>query len=146
MMLIELAYLSRASRLYSSSELMTLLHQSREFNSANDISGMLLYKDRSFFQVIEGEKTLLHTLFKLIKADPRHYDVRLIFEREIAERNFKKWSMGFFDTEHEIIDVNLHSVAPRRFVFPEELRQQKLINDVAEGTAKNLIHAFTELA
>ena len=52
--MIQLAYVSNASRLMSSASLSMLLRQARASNKRHDITGMLLYKDGSFLQVLEG--------------------------------------------------------------------------------------------
>ncbi|WP_231971294.1 BLUF domain-containing protein [Polynucleobacter necessarius] len=53
--LIELSYLSEAVSDFSFLGLMQLLDPARTFNKKNGITGILLYDNQQFGQVIEGE-------------------------------------------------------------------------------------------
>ena len=93
--MIQLAYVSTATRLMSQDDLAGLLRQSRTFNAAHDITGMLLYKDRSFIQVLEGDEEVVMPLYDRIRRDLRHEKVKTLFVSDIDERDFATWSMGF---------------------------------------------------
>jgi hypothetical protein len=94
---IQLVYSSIATRPFSSEALRDLLARARERNAAAEITGMLLHIDGAFLQVLEGEADVVHKLFVSIAADYRHHRILLLMMRDIAERNFPDWSMGFFD-------------------------------------------------
>jgi hypothetical protein len=51
-----LAYTSISSHHMAHEELLTLLAQSRKNNLPTDITGMLMYMEGCFFQVLEGEE------------------------------------------------------------------------------------------
>lgn len=92
---MQLIYHSTASQLMSEETLEQLLSQSQENNKANNISGLLIYDDGSFIQVIEGsEKDLTNLLAKLYK-DPRHKNFYEMNREYIEKRDFSEWSMGF---------------------------------------------------
>ena len=93
--LISLTYLSTATRPFSKDELAELLAKSRESNTRRGVTGMLLYKDGSFAQVLEGPAEQVDALYDKISRDPRHRAVTPILRRRIAERQFAEWSMGF---------------------------------------------------
>lgn len=64
-------------------------------NTARTVTGMLLYSQGRFLQVLEGErKDVLYT-FERIKEDSRHGHVTLISHGPITERCFSHWNMGF---------------------------------------------------
>ena len=90
-----LIYTSTASALMSDLELTDLLAVCRIRNSHDALTGMLLYKDGSFMQVLEGEKQKVLSTFSRIQEDARHKDIFLLRERELESRNFDGWSMGF---------------------------------------------------
>ena len=90
-----LIYTSAANHLMSDSELTDLLSHCRVRNSNDELTGMLLYKDGSFMQVLEGEKENVFRTYARIQKDTRHKDIFLLREREIESRNFDGWSMGF---------------------------------------------------
>ncbi len=93
--MIRLVYTSTAVKDLSSEDLLQILKSCRKNNSANDITGILLYAKRTFFQALEGEESILLPLFEQIKKDSRHKDVTLIETKEITEREFPYWNMGF---------------------------------------------------
>ena len=88
-------YVSSATRLMSETELKSLLEVSRERNAAEGLTGMLLYKDGSFMQVLEGEEEPLRQTCNRIGRDPRHRGIIFLCEEETAERSFVGWAMGF---------------------------------------------------
>ena len=92
--MIRLVYASTALSDWSLQQLLQLLKTCRKNNSANDITGMLLYSNRTFFQVLEGEEEKVMELYNFIKKDKRHRDVTLIEKKDIIDREFPFWSMG----------------------------------------------------
>ncbi len=90
-----LVYLSSASTLLSEDELKDILVQSRENNTAQSITGMLLYMDGSIIQVLEGEEEKVKALYRKIALDPRHTRITRLVEGPLTERNFPDWSMGY---------------------------------------------------
>ncbi len=99
-MLYELLYTSVAKRSMSSLELIELLEQSREKNLRLNITGLLVYHNREFMQIIEGEKETVLELYDTIANDERHTSVKTFWERSISERGFSKWAMGFINPEN----------------------------------------------
>ena len=99
--LINIIYVSAAASSsskhhpFSKEELIELLNSSRERNKARDITGMLLYCDGQFIQILEGPRESVKQLYNRILSDPRHTMVLKLFEQPIQERCFPDWSMGF---------------------------------------------------
>lgn len=94
---IQLVYSSLATAPFSSDALHALLIGARAHNAAAGVSGMLLHIDGAFLQVLEGTNDTVHKLFIDIAADYRHNRILLLLMREISDRNFPDWSLGFFD-------------------------------------------------
>ena len=92
-----LIYVSSAIRLFTQSELVALLAKSQENNAKLGITGMLLYKDGNFMQVLEGEEKAARTLHEKISHDPRHQGLITLLQGPLAARQFPNWSMGFRD-------------------------------------------------
>ena len=74
-----------------------LLKQARSFNRTVGITGCLIYQDRYFMQMLEGNKEVVEALMEKVKRDPRHCDVRTIIEGPVRRRVFVDWSMDFLD-------------------------------------------------
>lgn len=85
----------------SPAELLELLRCSRENNSKLGLTGMLLYKNGEFMQVLEGPEQAVRTLVEKISRDPRHNNVAKVFEGHQAERQFAYWYMGFSNLDTE---------------------------------------------
>ena len=94
-------YASSATQPFSGEELRALLQQSRRNNAALGVSGMLLYKNGNFLQVLEGREATVRGLAVKIQRDPRHTDVTTLLEGFENEYQFPDWSMGFQDLESE---------------------------------------------
>ncbi|MCX7195172.1 MAG: phosphate-starvation-inducible PsiE family protein [Proteobacteria bacterium] len=93
--MIRLTYASTASQEWSPEDLLKLLKQSRTNNGAKNITGILLYSNGTFFQVLEGEEAAVENLYRTIEKDPRHKNCTIIERLNITERAFPYWSMGF---------------------------------------------------
>ncbi len=92
-----LTYASTATRDLSKSDLNELLAQCRKNNAELGITGMLLYKDGNFMQVLEGEESAVRSLYAKIGRDPRHKGEILLQQGNLEERQFPGWSMGYRD-------------------------------------------------
>lgn len=88
-------YSSRASAAIRDVEVQALLASARRNNAALGITGMLLYIEGSFFQVLEGGAVAVDRVYDVIARDPRHDRVTQIIREPIAQRSFAEWSMGF---------------------------------------------------
>lgn len=92
-MLVRLLYASRAVD-PSSGAIETILSQSRQYNPASGITGILCYGGGIFLQAIEGGRMAVSELYGHIQRDTRHGDVVLLHYEEISERRFGGWTMG----------------------------------------------------
>ena len=88
-------YLSSAKKLMSELELDTLLKTSRSNNKKQGITGLLLYFEGDFMQVIEGEEQNVRNLFQNILQDNRHSNIICVFSKNVDGREFSDWSMNF---------------------------------------------------
>ena len=82
--LINLIYTSVATQDFSNTALVKLLETSRANNAAAGITGMLLYADRSFFKILEGETDAVEGVFQRITSDSRHTQLVTIIREPIA--------------------------------------------------------------
>lgn len=94
----QLIYVSSATRLMSKDELVQLLTRARDFNQLYEVTGMLVYSDGTFIQVLEGNPEVIEDLYRHIERDPRHHRCIVLLRQIITERAFEGWSMGFRST------------------------------------------------
>ncbi|BBN83688.1 hypothetical protein PA25_36730 [Pseudoalteromonas sp. A25] len=93
--MIHLIYISSATRWLTDEELTQLLSQARVNNDKKNITGMLLYDNATFIQVLEGDEKDVHEVYHKIAQDPRNTGLVKLVEKTIETRDFPDWSMGF---------------------------------------------------
>ncbi len=99
--LIHLIYVSVATDQFAEADLIGLLDIARVNNAAIEVTGMLLYSERNFFQVLEGEQEVVEGLYEKIASDSRHGKVTKIIQEPIEDRAFGKWTMGYTGASRE---------------------------------------------
>jgi hypothetical protein len=134
--LVHCIYCSATTRDFSLEELQVLLDECRRKNAAANITGILLYQNRSFFQVLEGPLSVVDALYETISEDKRHKRVTKVIIEPIEERAFKDWTMGFPKIPArqlaKIPGLNDFFVGGKSYL------------DLGEGRAKTLLQAFAQ--
>ena len=102
---MQLVYASAATTRFSEDELIDLLGVSRKNNAELNVTGMLLFQDGSFLQVLEGDQEKVERLYKKIEQDRRHGSVVLLLRRDVDERGFGDWSMGYVNVDAKRIGL-----------------------------------------
>ncbi len=90
-----LVYVSSAVKEFSQPELLELMRKSSGNNAKRNITGMLLFKDGNFMQVLEGPESAVKEVHAIISKDPRHKGLITLLKGQQKERQFPTWSMGF---------------------------------------------------
>jgi len=85
--------------------LVALLSEARDANAVRDVTGLLLYREGSFYQVLEGSESAVMATFRAIEGDPRHKEVRILFDGETDAREFADWKMGFLNLDEVDVDT-----------------------------------------
>ncbi|HET6150885.1 MAG TPA: BLUF domain-containing protein [Polyangia bacterium] len=93
----EIIYASASRQPFSPRQLTELLAKARASNQALAVSGLLLYHQGSFLQVLEGEDSVLSALYERITKDPRHHRCMVVKRSTVMQRSFADWSMGFVE-------------------------------------------------
>jgi len=102
-----IVYVSTASHLLTDEELKALLRKSNCKNPDSGITGMLLYQDGNFMQLIEGPKSAAYTLYEKIQRDPLHLGIITLLEQPIEKRLFAEWAMKFRNIGELTLDEQL---------------------------------------
>ncbi len=98
-----LVYVSTAKWLMSEEELLDILTTARAKNQIYNVTGMLLYSQGTFIQVLEGETENINFIYKLIELDSRHKNIIKLIDGTITERNFPDWNMAFASVNTETL-------------------------------------------
>ncbi len=131
--LFHLGYVSTQTSPFGTADLLRLLAAARRRNQSRNVTGLLIHRDDSFFQVLEGREVDVRRIFGIISEDPAHHRINVLFEEPLAEREFADWRMAFVELDN--VDVRMlpgystfltDEEEPRRFL--EELtRSRKLM-------------------
>jgi hypothetical protein len=90
-----LIYLSQATRPLSTKALTCLLDQARLANERQHLTGALVYVNKRFIQLLEGEPAVLEQAYARIIRDPRHQHLCRVADYPIAARQFADWPLAF---------------------------------------------------
>jgi hypothetical protein len=77
--------------------LRDIVEEAHAFNSEHDVTGVLIFSDGVFVQVLEGGTATILQLTARIAADRRNERLRVLWHGLVPERQFPDWSMGCFD-------------------------------------------------
>ena len=121
--------------------LEAILTDARTGNEARDVTGALVYVDGVFFQIIEGDKDVVHKLMASIASDSRHHSVKIFYEAEVDARVFESWSMAYLSATAEQMS--------KWAGLPGTATVQELLTDINRGPHRvpqilvNILNALT---
>ena len=72
-----------------------MVEQARINNYRQAITGMLLYAEGRYLQVLEGEMESVEALYEHIRSDSRHAQIVRMHSALVPQRLFTHWSMGY---------------------------------------------------
>lgn len=88
-------YVSAATRLFPQVELERLLADARAQNRQAQVTGILLYADGNFMQLLEGSEAALDAVMQRVRRSRRHSGIMTLLREPIAQREFGDWDMAF---------------------------------------------------
>ena len=74
-------------------------------NNQEQITGLLILKNKHFFQILEGETKKVDTLFKKIQKDPRHRRIIKLLDTDIEGKIFNDYNSGKFEIFQKYADM-----------------------------------------
>lgn len=90
-----IVYLSTSVNLLVDDELIDILKPARKNNAQRNVTGVLLYSEGTFLQVLEGDAADVEAIYRKIELDPRHKNIIKLVDEKIDTRSFADWAMGF---------------------------------------------------
>ena len=129
-----LIYVSTAVNLMDTQELTEILTISRKKNLEHSITGMLLYAEGTFIQVLEGAEEDVKLIYSNIIKDTRHKNLIKLVNSSIERRAFPEWSMGFAAVDKETLSELKGYISPDDIYF----------EDSASDPAINIMKTFVE--
>jgi len=67
------------------------------FNNNENISGVLIIRNKHFFQIIEGEEVKIDQLYSRIMKDTRHNGIIKLVDAKIKDRVFDDFNTGKYE-------------------------------------------------
>ena len=120
-----ICYVSTAKSNLLKDEINEILSMTEIANNQRGITGLLLYSEGNFFQIIEGEKEETERLYKDIKNDARHFNLIKVFGKEISKDSFDGYKSDFISE-----DTRYSS---------ERLQNYKLYLEILDKPTKNAV-------
>jgi hypothetical protein len=112
-------YRSQATYFPTKEQLQDLLEWFRNYNAQHHLTGLILYSDGRFAQVLEGTEAEVRTLFTRIQQDLRHQHVFTISEGPGPQRWFADGQMALnqitpveFDQMLQVVERGVPPVLP----------------------------------
>ena len=84
-------YISCADADLPDTDVRQILGLAEVLHRRGDLSGVLAYTGRHFFQVIEGVDAAVEHLLVHIRADNRHSDMRILCDEVVRQRIHDRW-------------------------------------------------------
>lgn len=127
-----IVYVSTASTDLSKDEIISILNYSKSWNNEHDVTGLLLFSEGNFFQIIEGEKNTVSELFEDIQSDKRHQNIMQIFGKEIHKEAYDGYASDFVSEEAHY--------DPNR--FQHYLNHIKVLDNSTQKAVENMLKVF----
>lgn len=122
-----LIYKSSAVGSPAQDDLENLLLEVRARNKADHITGLLLFHDGHYLQVLEGLRNKVFACYDRIKVDHRHRRFSVVRSEAIEKRNFADWDMAYtpfssLSAAHQKSFIDLEK-------FSNTVKNQELVQD-----------------
>lgn len=91
----QIVYFSTAAARQDEATIGEILEVSRQRNLRDDITGLLVAGGNRFLQVLEGNYAAVGGALARIQQDGRHVGMTIFVDRQVASRDFNKWTMAF---------------------------------------------------
>lgn len=105
-MIYQVVYISYSNSVFDASkDIPHILSSARKTNGPNGITGMLLYRNQIFLQLLEGDEKVVHELLGRISVDKRHGNMSILVAQHAPKRIFSEWEMAYQDIGD--LDINL---------------------------------------
>ncbi|MDG2331713.1 MAG: BLUF domain-containing protein [Flavobacteriales bacterium] len=90
-------YTSQAVKQLNKRNLLDILHESRAYNTIDNITGVLMHRKGYFLQVLEGDTDAITNLLSRLQRDSRHHKIKILLDNYTNSRLFPNWAMGCAD-------------------------------------------------
>ncbi len=97
-----LLYASQALNTLEESARLALEKKSQLYTDLKEITGVLVYRQGFFMQYLEGHETSVLDLFRKLRGNEHHYNVRVLSRGLIDKRLFPNWTMRIVKDQRSV--------------------------------------------
>ncbi|UTW56029.1 BLUF domain-containing protein [Kordiimonas sp. SCSIO 12610] len=149
-MLYRLVYLSSYIGVASEEGLKEIFDVASRNNARDNITGLLIFYEGNFFQVIEGEADKVNACFKRIESDRRHRLPTRLSVQDVESRVFDSWEALFYmNNPNDPMDVGSQSadISRARLIDIMASAEDNTLSDdpTLNVFIKNFLYSFREL-
>lgn len=142
-----LGYVSQVASSMSSVKINELVAQASFFNGLHDITGVLFYHRKRFFQFLEGPHAEVMKLMDRIESDSRHTVINTLHFGSTHRRRFNGWSMmrvntfsdGIESLVESILAVFLDETVVDAMSIPDQNRLSAQLDRLSEGPIRDVL-------
>jgi hypothetical protein len=116
-MLSHLVYVSNRTPNCTQEEIENILASCKKNNPPLMVTGVLLYSETKFIQLVEGDAKVIMPLYDKIKKDPRHSSPIMISYGPIKEKSFPSWHMATKNISKNAVDYKTDISKDDKAVF-----------------------------
>lgn len=137
--IFQLVYVAQAREGLGYSDLQNILETAQENNKRNNITGLLVYRDDQFLQILEGEQDRVMETLGRILLDRRASHVQVLAESTSSQRIFNRWPLAFLDAD---IDQVAHPLMLKLFetVLARGTQEKNMILQILESFRQSCVH------
>ncbi|PKV49718.1 FAD-dependent sensor of blue light [Aquimarina sp. MAR_2010_214] len=103
-----ISYVSTVNPNISNSDMKALMNYVRLNNNAIGLTGILIYSEGNFFQILEGEEQTVKMMFEKIRKDHRHHNIIKMLDKEIVTSPFSEYHSSFTVISNHYNQNELH--------------------------------------
>ena len=130
-------YISKLTTPISCEEIESIGVVSSRNNSRINITGILVFFEKMFFQIIEGDDEKVDELYKKIGNDKRHHDIlRLKTEYDIKERLFPNWNMKTINLDNNVDDL----LRPIKILLQSVIESHSIVERYTQPTILKILN------
>ncbi|MDH6592891.1 hypothetical protein M2165_002780 [Variovorax sp. TBS-050B] len=87
-----------------------IVTQARIRNAQSQITGLLVFDGMRFCHHLEGPQASLEALMQRIAQDPRHMEVRVLYQGPLTARRYSGFGMGLAESEGPDLMAGVHAL------------------------------------
>lgn len=135
----QLVYISRAHDGICYSDIQEILESSRQYNQKHNLTGLLVYKDDHFLQILEGDQEFVQEAFSEFTKDRRSQLVGVLAESKSEHRIFSRWPLAFHDAD---LDRNMPNLMEELFkvAHTRGKKEKKCVIEILESFRRGCSH------